>query len=233
MLDFGATVCDTQQRSSNQWVTSFLHPNLRMKFQLSAASGCRPPDRTGKKLLLPTGALPLRCKKCLRYAHPSPNQSFTSFLPPNLKIKFHPSAAPGCGPPDHSKKKLRPEWRWLPSRRIPSVEPLARKTAARRPPPRFLNNSLENSLSNVRSMVYVLFPPNSQIKFQLSFLVSLPLPLQPLERFAQGLWLRKQISIEISLGIEPPAHIGHVEGPRTQTRNHLFPVQGGGNRCPR
>ena len=50
LLDFGAIVCDTQQRSSHQWVTSFLHPNLQVKFQLSAASGSKPPDRTGKKL---------------------------------------------------------------------------------------------------------------------------------------------------------------------------------------
>ena len=47
-------------------------------------------------------------------------------------LSFQLSPTTGCGPPDHSKKKLRPAWRWLPSRRIPSVEPLARKTAARR-----------------------------------------------------------------------------------------------------
>ena len=42
LLDFGAIVCDTQQRSSNPWVTSFLHPNLQMKFQVSKAVGTFP-----------------------------------------------------------------------------------------------------------------------------------------------------------------------------------------------
>ena len=63
-------------------------------------------------------------------------------------------------------------WRWLPSRRIPSLEPLARKTAAWRPPPRFSDNHLEDTLYNSRSMGYVLFPSqltrNSQMKFQVS-----------------------------------------------------------------
>ena len=58
------------------------------------------------------------------------------------------------GSADRTGKKLRPAWRWLPSRLIPSVEPLARKTAARRPPPRFSENRLDNSLFSYKSMGY-------------------------------------------------------------------------------
>ena len=33
-----------------QWATWFFYPNLRMKFQLSLATGCGPPDHSRKKL---------------------------------------------------------------------------------------------------------------------------------------------------------------------------------------
>ena len=91
-----------------------------------------------------------------RILYPIFYQWFTSFLHPNLRMNFQVSAATGCKPPDHSKKKLRPAWRWLPSRRIPPVEPLARKTAARRPPPRFSENCLDSSLSNYKSLGYAV-----------------------------------------------------------------------------
>ena len=107
------------------------------------------PDRTGKKLRVRAWRRsPGRRASSQRLEGRGPS----AWRPkPRLRMKFQVSPATGCGP-DHSKKKLRPAWRWLPSRRIPSAEPLARKTAARRPPPRFSENCLANSLSNYKSM---------------------------------------------------------------------------------
>ena len=98
---------------------------------------------------LSSGLLPVR-------AIPGLGSARSPLLHLYSAMKSQPNPASGCGPPDHSKKKLRPAWRWLPSRRIPSLEPLARKTAAWRPPPRFSENCLDNSLSNYKSMGYAV-----------------------------------------------------------------------------
>ena len=77
-------------------------------------------------------------------------------------MKFQLSGAPSGAGPIREKNFSRRMWRWPPGRRVLSFEPLARKTAARRPPPRFLDNRLENSLSNSKSMGYVIFPSKSE-----------------------------------------------------------------------
>ena len=67
-------------------------------------------------------------------------------------------------PPPGSTGPIREEtfgqgtWGWPPCRRVLAVEPLARKTAARRPPPQFSESPLVNALFHSRSMGYVRSP---------------------------------------------------------------------------
>ena len=95
------------------------------------------------------------------------NEQFT-------RLDFHQldCSLVGCSPPlrcpIRERNFSRGAWRWPPGRRVLSFEPMARKTAARRPPPRFWPYPILNQ------WITSFFHPNLEMMFQLS-----PAPRKP------------------------------------------------------